>query len=278
MILSLLKLSRPYYSLPFAAGFVVIMFYLTGGDINPVLTKTVLAFLSLAFIISAGYILNDVCDIEVDIINSPTRTLAKGSLSKNSALAWSIICFASGLALAGCCSWAFLLGISAITGLLVFYNIYSKRIGIYKDIIIAVLLTSLYPLSLTVARPVQSPRLIVLLIHPVWLFLSAAGYEMLKDIHDIKGDRQIHGLGNKYCENRKFITLARALIVTGSIITLLPYFLGACRYIYLAASIISISLAILSSRYKPAQAVRYVYVSIFLITTGAMVDLLILGP
>ncbi len=69
MILALLKLMRLYYGLPLAGGFIVILSYLTGGNIDHILEKAVLASLSLVSVISAGYILNDVCDVEIDKIN-----------------------------------------------------------------------------------------------------------------------------------------------------------------------------------------------------------------
>ncbi len=277
MILSVLKLMRLYYGLPFAAGFIVILSYLTGGNIYPILTKAVFTFLSLVSVISAGYILNDVCDIEVDKINSPGRILAAGTLQKKTALIWSIVLFAIGLMLGGCCSLPFFLAITDIAVLLIFYDIFSKRIGIFKDIIIAVLMTSLYPLALTVTEPVQTPRLNVLLIHPAWLFLSVLGYEMLKDINDVKGDRQVNGKGFNYCEDKRFLVMARVFIIAGSLITLLPYIFGYCKSIYLAASIAAILLAIISTFNKPVVAVRYIYVAVFLVTAGAMADLLVFG-
>ena len=78
MIVSLLRLMRIYYSLPFAAGFVVIVAYMKGGDLNPIYQKTVIALGALFCIIAAGYVLNDVCDITADKINCPRRPLAAG--------------------------------------------------------------------------------------------------------------------------------------------------------------------------------------------------------
>ena len=46
MILALLKLMRLYYALPLAGGFIVILSYLTGGNIDHIPEKAVLAFLS----------------------------------------------------------------------------------------------------------------------------------------------------------------------------------------------------------------------------------------
>jgi geranylgeranylglycerol-phosphate geranylgeranyltransferase len=278
MIIALLKLMRLYYALPLAGGFIVILSYLTGGNIDHIPEKAVLAFLSLVSVISAGYILNDVCDVEIDKINCPGRMLAAGKLRRKTALIWSIAFFTLGLVFGGFCNLLFFLAIAAIAGLLFFYDIFSKRIGVFKDIIVAVLMTSLYPLALTLTEPTQTPRLNVLFIHPVWLFLSSLGYEMLKDIRDVKGDRKINAVGLNYCKDKRFLLIARAFVIAGSLVTLLPFFLGYCKFVYLAASIGAIILAVFSTFNKPVVALRYIYIEIFLITSGSMADLLVFGP
>ena len=278
MILTLLRLMRLYYALPLACGFIVILSYLTGGNIGQMLEKVVPAFLSLVSVISAGYVLNDVCDVEIDKINCPSRMLAAGKLRKKTALIWAISLFTIGLVFAGFCNLPFFLVITAIAGLLVFYDIFSKCIGVFKDIIVAVLMISLYPLAFTLAQPAQTPRLNVLFILPVWLFLSSMGYEMLKDIRDIKGDRKINCEKLNYCKDKKFLLISMAFVIAGSLVTLLPFFLGYCRHVYLAASIGAIILAIFSTFKIPAIAIRYIYIEIFLITAGSMTDLLVFGP
>ncbi len=278
MSLALLKLMRLYYSVPIAMGFIVILSYLTGGNLVSIFDKVILSFFSLLSIISASYVFNDVCDIEIDKINCPHRILAAGKLKRKVALGWSIVLFATGMALGGGCGLAFFLLISAVAGLLVCYDLLSKKIGIFKDVLVAILMTSLYPLAFTLTESLQTPRLNVLYIHPVWLFLSCLGYEMLKDIRDIKGDSQITGRDLDHCKDKRFVVMSRLFIVAGSLVTLLPFMLGYCKQIYLVASIAAIILAIASTFQRSAVAIRYVYAEIFLITAGAMADLLVFGP
>ena len=82
MSLALLRLMRLYYSVPLAAGFIVILSYLTGGNLVSIFDKVVLSFFSLLSIISASYVFNDVCDIEIDKINCPSRMLAAGRIRR----------------------------------------------------------------------------------------------------------------------------------------------------------------------------------------------------
>ena len=279
MIPALLKLMRLYYSLPLAGGFVVILYYLTGDNISPVIDKTIPAALSLFFIISGGYVLNDIFDIDIDRINCPGRMLPSGKVTLKTALLFSIILFILGLICAGFGGIPFLTGIIIVTGLLTFYDLYSKRMGIFKDILVAILMTLLYPLAFALAEPVRTPRLNVLFIHPFWLFITCLGYEMLKDIRDVKGDINKYGNSVKnFGRKRWFLVISRILAVTAALVNLLPFFLGYCRLIYLMASVGAIILAIASTFNKPVTAIRYIYAEVFLITAGSMADLMVFGP
>lgn len=278
MILALLRLMRLYYCLPLAAGFIVILSYLTGGNLAPVFNKVVLSFFSLLSIISASYVFNDICDIEIDKINCPHRMLSVGKATPKTAFIWSMVLFISGIVLGAFCGLPFFIGITTLAILLACYDLLSKRIGIFKDVLVAILITSLYPLAFTLVESVQTPRLNVLYIHPVWLFLSALGYEMLKDIRDMKGDSQINSRYLNHRKDKRFITISRVFLVAASLITTLPFILGYCKHIYLLASVMAIVLAIISTFNKPAIAIRYIYAEVFLITLGSLADLLLLGP
>lgn len=118
----------------------------------------------------------------------------------------------------------------------------------------------------------------VLFIHPIWLLLSAGGYEMLKDIRDVEGDRRVRGTTHSYCESRSFQATARGLVVVGSLVTLAPFWLGYCHVIYLGASLGAILLAVFSTFKEPPIAMCYIYGEVFLITVGSLVDLWAFGP
>jgi len=212
------------------------------------------------------------------ILLRPLQMLATGRLKRRTALIWSIVLFVTGMVLGGFCGLAFFLVIAAIAGLLICYDLLSKKIGVFKDVLVAILMTSLYPLAFTLTESMQTPRLNVLYIHPIWLFLSSLGYEMLKDVRDIKGDSQVNGRDLNHYKDKRFIIMSRVFIVAGSLVTLLPFMFGYCKQIYLVASIVAIILAIASTFHKPTVAIRYIYAEIFLITAGSMADLLVFGP
>ncbi len=279
MIPALIKLMRLYYALPLSCGFVVVVYYLRGANLSPIRHQLLSAWVSLCTTISAAYIFNDVCDMEIDMINAPHRALPQGRIQRKTALAWSMIFFVASLVLAGLCNKLFLSGMGILILLLLFYNIYSKRIGLLKDSLVALLVVSIYPLAFILTEPVQTPRLQSLYIFPIWLFLSTLSYEMLKDIRDIKGDKTANGKSiAEYSVKKGFNISAKLIAVIASLISIIPYALGYCREIYLGASIIAIILAVLSIRKKPSIAIRYIYMEVFLITAGSAVDLLVYGP
>jgi geranylgeranylglycerol-phosphate geranylgeranyltransferase len=279
MIKSLLKLMRLYYVLPLTAGFVIIVSFLTAGHLHAIRFEILLAVLSLSCTIAAGYVLNDLCDIEVDRINNPQRVLPADRVDPKIALALTIFLFASALVFAALCNWRFLIAIALIAAGLVFYDLYSKRLGLFKAVTVAILTTSLYPLAFTFTASVDSPRLKSLYIFPAWLFLSCIAYEMLKDICDVAGDSRIfaHGIA-AYSSRQWFLPAARTIAIIAGLLSIAPFALGYCKLIYLATSIIAIGLMILSTRKTPPIAIPFIYTQIFLITIGSFVDLLVFGP
>lgn len=276
MILALIKLTRPYYSLPLSCGLIVITAYITGGNFSVLGIKLLWACVSLCLVISAGYTLNDIIDRPVDAINNPNRVLVRGLIHPRTAMAATGILFVSGIGLSVLAGARFRAVLTLVACGLVFYDLYSKKMGIFKNIMAAALTVSLYPLSFALANPVSTPRLNSLYIFPVWLFLTAIGYEMLKDIGDVKGD-SIHKTNRAYAASPKFLLAARVIIMAAAGLSLLPTVLGYCKVIYLACSIVTIALAGLSLKLPPEKAIRPVYAGVFIITLGSLADLLVFG-
>ncbi len=279
MMLSLLRLTRPHYSVPLSGGLIVIVAYVTGGALSGVGTPLIIAVMSLYCFLSAGYVLNDVCDIRYDRINSPRRPLPGNRISRRAALTTAIVLFAVGIGLATLCGIYFFTLLAWVATGLVVYDVYSKRWGLFKAILVALLTTSLYPLAFALAQAADTPRLNVLVIHPVWLFLTTLGYEMLKDIRDIKGDALAACPHRSSLYTRPGALLwAKAIPAAASLLTLLPYALGYCREIYLISALAAMGLVAAAIRLPPASAIPYVYASVFVVTAGSLADLWVYGP
>jgi 4-hydroxybenzoate polyprenyltransferase len=278
MLMALIRLTRPYYSVPLSGGLIVITAYSVGGDLGAINNSLAVAVCSLWLIISAGYVLNDVCDMPVDAINSPNRVLPKGTITRRAAGIFSIGLFLAGIALASFCGGRFFAMLALVAAGLVVYDLCSKRLGLFKSVLVAALATSLYPLSFALAQPDGSLRARSLFIFPVWLFLTALAYEMLKDIRDIQGDSLL--ANNRYgdfCRSRGFLLSARVIALAASGLTALPLILGHCRVIYGASSLLAMALVILSLKHPPVRAIRFIYAEVVVITAGSMADLWVYG-
>ena len=279
MMFSLLRLTRPHDTVPLSGGLIVIVAYVTGGDLSGTGTTLIFAVLSLYCVLSAGYVLNDVCDIRYDRVNSPQRPIPGNRITKHAALIGAMVLFSTGIGLATLCGLDFFILLVFAAAGLVFYDIYSKRWGLFKAILVALLTTSLYPMAFALAEPVVTPRLQVLYIHPAWLFLTTLGYEMLKDIRDVKGDALavVPHRGSLYARPAA-LQWARAILSAASLLTLLPYALGYCREVYLVSALTAIGLAAATLRLPPVRAIPCIYASVFVITAGSLADLWVYGP
>ncbi len=279
MIRSLIRLTRPYYTVPLTAGLPVIAAYVAGGRPNAAEGSLLWAMAALWSVLSAGYVLNDYCDIRFDAVNSPQRPLPGKEIAPGVALAASGVLFGLGLLLAAPCGLPFFLLLTAVAAGLAAYDVYSKRLGLLKPLVVALLTTSLYPLAFALTEAVDTPRLRVLAIHPVWLLLTTLGYEMLKDIRDVPGDR---AEGNRREAERRagpgFLAAARATLLAASLLTLLPYALGYCKEVYLLSAIAAIGLVVLAILQRPVRAIPYVYASVVVIAAGSLADLWAYGP
>ena len=174
--------------MPVSCGLFIIAMYLNGGQPFNSWSLILTACLALCCTISASYILNDIFDISIDRINCPKRMISSGVISCRHAAIWAIVLFCIGLVVAAFCGRWFFTGILVITALLVFYDIFSKRIGLFKDILCAALMTSLYPLALTLVDAHSSPQVRSLYFSSAWLFMTCLSYQMYKDVSDSRGD------------------------------------------------------------------------------------------
>lgn len=279
MTRALLRLMRLYYVLPFSGGLAVIAAYAAGGSPGPHALSLGWGVLALTAVLAGGYVLNDVCDLAVDRVNRPDRPLPRGEISRGAALAWSAGLIAAGLLLAAGAGVPYLGALATVAAVLVLYNVFSKRVGLWKDLWVAALMASLYPLALALVPARPTPRLAVLYLHPVWLFLTAWAYEMLKDALHTAGDRLGSAAGIARISGRPwFLPLARTLLLVAALPLPLPYLLGWCRWVYLGAALGAMALAAGAALATPRRAIPLVYAEVCLVAAGSLADLLIFGP
>lgn len=153
-------------------------------------TCTNFYFIILATVLSAaaGYILNDICDKKIDLINSPKRGFFT---EKNLSFLYLLSSLFFGIALL----LGFLVSIEVgfavflSVGLLIFYAKKSKKIGVLKPILVS-FLTAFSILLVGFPQLINSFNSISVTIwlFSIWAFLLSMIREISKDFEDLEGD------------------------------------------------------------------------------------------
>jgi len=276
-MIDLLRLCRLYYALPMSSILALTIWYAAGDEITCQLRSTLIATLALALVIAGGYTLNDVCDWRVDRINTPTRPIPAGRVRPVVAAVWAGSLLLGGLVLSALCRWQFFAALAAVTVVLVFYDCTSKRLGVGKQLIVALMMTSYYPLAFAQVAEASSSRVPTLYVFPIWLFLTSFGYETLKDIRDIPGDQTL-AIQPTWVQRRPKLALsfARAAVIAGGFALVGPAFLG-CGWVYLAIVPGAILLAAWSTLLPCKRAIVAIYGECVVVGIAAVADIMVLG-
>ena len=276
--LALIKLLRLYYCAPLTAGYGVIVLYLTQGSLGTLPYAWPLAFVSLFCVMAGAYALNDLWDRASDQINHPQRVLITGEVSLRAAGLSAAVLFVLSLLCAIACGVWFLVIMVLVALSLLIYNRWSKQWGILKAMWVAMMVTSLYPMAWALAGFGAGVRVKTLGIHAVWLFLTAMGYEMLKDIRDIKGDSLAGSSSGAAIRMRSlYRVVLRLALIGGGVIGLMPFVLGYCQWIYGVVAGRAMVLACVASFTRLRTALVCVYIEVVLITVGSLVDAMVFG-
>jgi len=136
---------------------------------------------------AAGYILNDVFDRKIDLINSPKR----GTFTeKNLSLLYFLSSLFFGIALLFSFVISFQIGICVLfsVALLIFYAKYSKKLGIFKPILVSFLTFFSIVLVGFGKFTTFSSIPIIVWVFSIWAFLLSMCREIVKDLEDLEGD------------------------------------------------------------------------------------------
>ena len=186
---------------------------LTLYELEPTFTVLDFVFLVSATVMIAagGYIINDYFDAKSDMINRPDNVVVGTDVSRGNALAWHL-----GLNIAGCILgamvslrigvWVFSLFYPFVSGLLWFYSSSYKKTFLLGNVIVAVLTGMIPLLPVAYEIPGQMVTDNEMVVNGLYdlniLFYWAGGFgifafvttifrEIIKDIEDIEGDREI---------------------------------------------------------------------------------------
>jgi geranylgeranylglycerol-phosphate geranylgeranyltransferase len=145
-----------------------------------------------AFLVcAAGNIVNDLVDTDIDRINRPQRVLVREALSRRYALVTAAVLSLVAMGIAFTVSWEVTAaGLTAI-GLLMAYNFRLKGVPFLGNTVIALLGGMTFITGGLAVDVAGSFRLPGPLIPAVFAFLFHLVREIIKDVQDLEGDREL---------------------------------------------------------------------------------------
>lgn len=212
-------------------------------------TLSTIGFASLVFvtlcIAAAGYIINDIYDVETDLVNKPDKVVISKSISEKSANTAYIALTFIGVALGYYLSYSIgrptFFGIFVIiSALLYVYASYLKQIALVGNIIVSILVAlsivivgifELLPAITQQNQNIQSSMFEILFDFGVFAFLINFIREIVKDIQDVDGDHKA-GMQTLPILFGKERTAKIAFVLTLITILAIVYYLGSFLFMH----------------------------------------------
>jgi len=190
---------------------------------------TMLGMVAVFLISSAGMIVNDIFDINIDRINRPERPLPSGRLSRKNAYTFAALLFVIGNALSYLINSNVLLIAIFASVILVAYAARLKKIMMAGHVGISLLVALTF-----VYGGFISGNYIVTIPLALLAFLSNIGREVFKSIEDVLGDKKsgVETLAARY-GIFKARMVASIFIIVAVILSFLPYAMNILGVVYL---------------------------------------------
>lgn len=268
------QLFRLQYSIPFAVLYAFTLYYIQPDAFRtPLLSISVLSSIAVWFLLAFAYSHNEVCDVAIDRRMPGRHPIADRRIGIGAArlLAWLAGMIAVVFTIATR-QISFIVTFAVVFAILLFYNRFSKRIGILKQWLAPAILISIYPLCFAAVGMPVGPRAWSLAVFPVWLYMTGVGFELIKDLIDRKTD-PCSPLRRK---PRAWREAANYLIVGNAPLLLLPLLLG-CGWIYAIGAVAAITVAARILRANLHRAMRIVYLECSIVGIAVALDLFLLG-
>jgi geranylgeranylglycerol-phosphate geranylgeranyltransferase len=161
-------------------------FAISKSMIDPL--QILLIFLSMAFITSAGFAINDFFDRESDAVIKPKRPIPAGALSLRQVVVISSILFVTGLIMAYFINWISFAIIAVDSLLLLFYSYLVKRkSGFAANILVGILTGTAFMFGQTAIH--NEISLVSLSLYPI--AFGTIGGNVLRDILSLDGDSKV---------------------------------------------------------------------------------------
>ncbi len=197
--------------------------------------------LPVPLICAGGNVLNDFFDLEIDKVNKPNRPLPSGKIQPILALSFAILLLLSGVLIASQYSTQlFVISILA-TSLISIYDWKLKRLPLVGNFVVSLVsgMTFLYAGAIVVNfREALIPALLGFFFH--------FAREILKDIEDVKGDKEdgakTFPIQFGILNSKILVTLIILVLI---LLTIVAFFTENYSYFYLVTVFFTVDLGLL---------------------------------
>lgn len=195
---------------------------------------------SAALVGSAGNVINDILDIEIDRINRPERMLPSGLLNPRGTFYYYLVLNSAALLLSAFINITSLLIVIVSILIVFFYSYTLKKIPLIGNITVAFMTGLAFIFGGTAAGNIKGG-----IIPALFAFLINFIRELIKDIEDLEGDmkNQVFSFPAKY-GTKAAVQIIYSL--TGSLIvfTLIPFFFNLYRIEYFIIVMLSVNIGL----------------------------------
>lgn len=172
---------------------------------------------------------------------------------------------------------AFMAVLAGVAVVLAGYNLLSKRLGVVKPFVVAALAVSIYPLAVAQAGEWTGPRRWALAAFAGWFFLTALGYQILKDLRDAAGDQAVAPRPSALQRQpQRWQRVGAIILWCGAAMLAAPAWLG-CGWVYFYTALLAMAAAAMAGTVGLKWGLRLIYVECVLVGIAATADILVLG-
>ena len=224
----LLKLTRPLTSFMAALSVLIGAFAIVGKDLIAYIPEMILAFFTVFFICTAGFVFNDYLDRDGDKVNHPERPIPSRKIKPKKALLLSLGIFLCGLVCVNFLGWlyspfSFIIVIIGIVALIA-YEIVFKKVCLAGNATIGILVALTYLFgSFVVLSPDKLIQFNAAHILALLAFFAIIGREIIMDIEDAEGDIKRHTLPRLFGKKKSAI-IASTFLCCAMLIGPLPFY------------------------------------------------------
>ena len=232
MMLAYLKILRPINGL--MSVFAVFIAAMLVGF--PISMELLLAFIVVFLVSSAGMVINDYFDYDIDRVNRPKRPLPSGKISKKGALVYSILLFLIANVVAFYLN-IYMFGLAILNTFIAFvYSWKIKKVLLFGNILVSWLVASTFFFGSLLNESIE----VIIIMLFMLSFSANMAREITKSIEDMKGDKKAKANTLPIVAGKNFSYLiACAFVIFSIVFSFMPYIFDLLNSYYLVLVIIA---------------------------------------